>query len=189
MVLGVSSFDERCLGFDTAIHWVVEDGRKVSGTIVVTDAAGMVTEYSLVKLEPVFRRYDIVGRATTGWLALSPEGVEVFIKDSWRDGDAEYDTLKLVVGVNGAGQMLSYEAVEVTTSTLRANGSERWSTPKNFRERTSTRIVMESYGDSIASFQSQKQLLSAIRDAIAGMCIYSPMLFSSLTMYQRIVNL
>lgn len=188
VVLGVSSFDERTLGFDTAVQWAVEGGRKVSGTIVVTDIADVTTTYSLVELEPVFCRYEILGRATTGWRALSPEGVEVFVKDSWRDGDAEYDTLKLIVGVDGTGQMLSYEAVEVTTSALRANGSETWPKPKDFRERTSTRIVMESYGESIASFKSQKQLLSAIRDAIAGLYFYWPIISSNLTIYQRTVN-
>lgn len=171
IVLGVSSFDERVLGLDTTIQWVHVDGRKTGGTISVEDMNGSSTAYTLCRPDPVFRRYEMLGRGTTGWSALSPDGVEVFIKHSWRDDDPEHDILKRVAGVDGVAQMLSYESSEETTASLRANGFESWPAPKGFRNRTSTRIVMERYGESITSFKSQGQLLSALRDAIAGMSI------------------
>lgn len=38
-----------------AVPCIVGDGRKVGSTIFVNDVAGVVTNYSLVKPEPVFR--------------------------------------------------------------------------------------------------------------------------------------
>lgn len=169
LVLGLSSPDEAVLGLDTAVQWTIRDGRKVAGTIVVTNADGMQTPYKLCELEPVFRRYDIRGRGTTGWSAMDPEGRCVFIKDCWRtdDGFPEYEVLKETIGVQAAAQMRDFESREVTTMELRGHGARKWSSDA-FKNRISTRIVMDVYGESILFFKSQKQLVAAIRDAIAG---------------------
>lgn len=167
LVLGVSSFDERVLGMDTSVQWTHEHGRKVAGAISVTDADGVETKFALCDVEPVFRRYDLYGRGTNGWRAARSDGLQVFIKDSWREGEAEYTILERVKGVEGAAQMMCYEAAEETTAELRANGAEPIPCDA-LTDRTSTRIVMELYGRPITSFTSQTQLLAAVRDAIAG---------------------
>lgn len=50
---------------------------------------------------------------------------------------------------------------------LRGHGARKWSSDA-FKNRISTRIVMDVYGESILFFKSQKQLVAAIRDAIAA---------------------
>lgn len=167
LVLGVSSFDERVLGLDTSVQWTHENGRKVAGTVSVKDARGVAIAFSLCDVRPVFRRYDLYGRGTNGWRAVDPEGREVFIKDSWREGKAEYTILERAKGVEGVAQVVCYEAEEVTTADLRANGAEPVPCER-LTDLTSTRIAMDLYGDSIIHFQSQKQLFAAIRDAIVG---------------------
>lgn len=169
LVLGLSTYDEEALGLDTSVQWRTENGKKVSGTIAVTNDNDDTTVYELCEMQPVFRRFNIRGRGTTGWRAIGADGVEVFVKDNWRSDECapEYTILKHVAGVDGASQMLAYETSEVTTITLRANGCRGWSM-EGFKNRTSTRIVVEMYGQSILFFKSQRQLFSAVRDAIAG---------------------
>lgn len=175
VVLGLSSYDEAELGLDTGVQWTIEGGRKVGGSITVVDASGGQVTYSLCDVNPSFLRYDFHGRGTTGWRVRSPVGTELFIKDCWRpaSGSAEYDTLAHISGQQGVAQMLSFETRERTTADLRANGDNSW-TMEGFSNRVSTRLVMESCGKSIDCFESQKQLVSAMRDAIAGeYCLFS----------------
>lgn len=164
LVLLVSSFDEGTLGLDPSVRWTLASGRKVAGAISVTDAGGASNVFTLCDVQPVFRRYDLYGRGSTGWLASAPDGGQVFIKDSWREGPAEYIVLQHTLGVEGTAQMVCYEAAEVNTADFRETGAP----PEGFTNRTSTRIVLENHGQTILSFSTQSQLLAAIRDAIAG---------------------
>lgn len=186
LVLGLSSFDELTLGFDPAFRWVSEGGRKVGGAIDVLNHEGVHCSYTLLHVRPVFRRYDIRGRGTTGWSAVAPSGVKVFIKDAWRPEDhcPEYDILLHTRGVEGATQMLSYEVREVTTAALRGSGADGCKA-EGFRNRTSTRIVIEMQGQPISSFQSQRQLFAAIRDAISGGSPSRSTIFRSISRLSR----
>lgn len=169
LILGLSSFDENVVGLDTAVKWTVEGGRKVAGTIAVTDNSGKRTEYAMCDVEPSFRRWGLEGRGTTGWRVLSPQGVELFIKECWRPegGLAEHVVLAKTAEQDGTPRMVAFEAREESTASLRANGNESWSS-EPFTGRVFTRIVMEHCGKSVESFESQKHLVSAIRDAVAG---------------------
>lgn len=141
----------------------------MSGTVTVNGADGTRHRYTLCDVQPVFRRFDIRGRGTTGWSAVGDDGVRVFIKDSWRTNETgpEYAILQHATGVAGASEMLAFEAGEVTTAALRANGVDDWEM-EGFSNRTSTRVVVEMCGKSILHFKSQWQLFAAIRDAISG---------------------
>lgn len=169
LILGLSSYDERVLGFDPAVRWDIREGRKVSGAVTISAADGTQREFTLCDVHPVFRRYNIRGRGTTGWSAIGDDGVHVFIKDSWRPDETgpEYNVLKHTRDVDAAAHMIAYEAGQVTTADLRANGVGGWSM-EGFSNRTSTRVVVEMCGQSILHFKSQWQLFAAIRDAIAG---------------------
>lgn len=192
VVLGLSSFDEQVAGLDTAVQWTVEDGRKVSGAMTVTDAAGSLSTYTLCDVEPTFRRFDLHGRGTIGWRVKSSEGHEYFVKDCWgpAGGLAEHVVLAQAAGQGGLVQMVTFEGREESTAHLRANGDESWS-PEHFSNRFFSRVVMEHCGASICEFESQKQLIAAIRDAIAGepsrFIITSPTLISR-SAHQALVN-
>lgn len=105
-----------------------------------------------------------------GWRAMDQDGREVSIKDYWRleEGAVEYEVMKGALGVPGAAQLHNYEVREKTTAHIRANGCGDWSF-SNFKNRISTRIVLDSYGDPIVCFKSQTDVVAALRDAIAGM--------------------
>lgn len=100
---------------------------------------------------------------------MSPDGDPVFIKDGWRPDECapEYSVLEHTKGIDGATQLLAYEARELTTSAIRAQGAERWDM-EGFENRTSTRIVIAMCGKPVSFFKSQWQLFAAIRDAIAA---------------------
>ena len=112
-------------------------------------------------------RDDIRGRATTCWRVRDPDTLEeLVVKDSWRVDDlrGEYELLELVKDIPGVVHMVSYETGRGETKDFRCP-----STIGSFQNRVATRVTTKAYGRSIGYFTSVVQLLSAIRDAIAGM--------------------
>jgi hypothetical protein len=180
LVAGVSSADERILGFDGSIHWTITEGRKEKGTLKTRDATGEVKEYPI--LEEVSTPGDsICGRATTCWKVQDPQThEELIVKDSWipEDHPPEHELLELVKGILGVVQMVSFEVGRGETKDFRCPTT--WG---RYTNRVATRVVMKSHGKSIASFTSVLQLLCALRDAIAGACQLLPLPLPSAEMY------
>ncbi|KAJ2914980.1 hypothetical protein MD484_g5412, partial [Candolleomyces efflorescens] len=168
IVLGLSSPNEEDIGLDTSIQWRIEDGRKVTGTLKTRAGDSTEKVYRLVHMVPFFDRSHIYGRGTTCWVVSDPGSGELsFVKDTWRSesGVAEHVHLQEAVGLSGVAQMVSCEPERGQTSDFRsfAHGDTG-----DFRNRIATRIVMKCYDRSIVHFKSAKQLLGALRDAIAG---------------------
>ncbi|KAJ2914986.1 hypothetical protein MD484_g5414, partial [Candolleomyces efflorescens] len=148
LVLGISSPNEADIGLDTSIQWELQNGRKVSGTLSTRAADNTEKVYTLVHVAPFFSRSSIGGRGTTCWTVYdSASGEKMIVKDAWRSDRriAEDVHLQAAIGVSGVVQMVS-----------------------SFENRIDTRVVMKHYGRSIIHFTSAKQLLCALRDAIAG---------------------
>ncbi|KAJ2914983.1 hypothetical protein MD484_g5411, partial [Candolleomyces efflorescens] len=168
LILGLSSPNEADLGLDTSIQWKVENGRKIGGTLTTKNAEGQEKVYPLVNVDPFFSRSQIYGRATTCWAVSDPASGEILVvKDTWRLDDriAEYVHLQDAVGVPGVAQMISCEPDRGHIKDLRLSASGGPACPEN---RIETRIVMKYYAHSIVQFKSARQLLCALRDAIAG---------------------
>ena len=165
LVAGLCSPDERVLGFDTSIQWTIVDLKKTKGTLTTTDPNGDMKTYPILEQMRTPRR-DIRGRATTCWHVQDPDTLEELVaKDSWRVDDlrGEYEILELVRDIPGVVHMVSYETGRGETKDFRCP-----STSGDFQNRIATRVTMRAYGRSVEHFKSVVQLLSAIRDAIAG---------------------
>ncbi|RXW16529.1 hypothetical protein EST38_g9326 [Candolleomyces aberdarensis] len=182
LILGLSSLDEEDLGLDSSIQWQLNDeDRKVRGILTTTDDETKITKtYQLTDLKPLF--YSNCGfstRGTTCWALWDNEHErQLLAKDSWREEGTnipEFKNLKKARGLEGVAQMISYEAnhgetkdsgvTEYIPREERPNYPSDWSCPVN---QICSRIVMERYGWEVDHFESEKQLLCAVRDAIAG---------------------
>lgn len=172
LVLGVTSTDEDVLGFDQTIRWEIRDGKKISGTITVTDTSvvkeGRTTVYAMRNIAPVFRRSSVSGRGTTCWLVDQPGGRPLLVKEAWRTGTRmpEHEYLKAARGVRGVVQMILYEYLGRTTDWRPGT----YPGDPSVNNRSKLRIVMEAHGPSLDHYKSRSQLLSAVRDAIRGTC-------------------
>ncbi|KAJ2912851.1 hypothetical protein MD484_g7573, partial [Candolleomyces efflorescens] len=168
LLLGLSSPNESDIGLDSSIQWRTENGRKVGGTLTTRSSNNEEIVYPLLSVDPCFRRANICGRCTICWKISDPvTGEELLVKDSWRsDGRvSEFYHLKEALGEPGVVQMVSCVPERGQTKDLRGFQD---AVPPDFENRVETRIVMKFYGESIANFTSAKQLLCALRDAIAG---------------------
>ncbi|KAJ2932336.1 hypothetical protein H1R20_g4757, partial [Candolleomyces eurysporus] len=170
LILGLSSLDEEILGLDTSIRWRLDrEGRKATGTVTVVDERKISRKFKMVFVEPMFRKSSIYGTGTVVWVVEDSEsGEEVLVKDSWRgDGEewvSECENLKAARGLDGVVQMISCEEDRVQTKDF---GVFREDDPEcmNFIQ---SRMVMERYEHHLFAFSSERQLLCALRDAIAG---------------------
>jgi hypothetical protein len=135
--------------------------------------------YDLVSVHPLFKQHCLAGnRGTTCWTVRDPETKEeLIVKDCWREEGAppEFENLKKARNVAGVVQMISYEGHRRQTKDF---GVSRYF-PRKERKKSSmkiamaqnliqSRVVVEQYGRDLRYFESEKQLLCAIRDAIAG---------------------
>ncbi|KAJ2912010.1 hypothetical protein MD484_g8405, partial [Candolleomyces efflorescens] len=167
LIIGLSSPKESDLGLDSSIQWKIENGRKVGGTLTARGTNDAELIYPLLSVDPFFRRTDIRGRCTTCWRVSDPvNGEELLVKDSSRtfDGIPEVVHLQEALGIPGVVQMVTCDLDSGQTKELRGFTV----VPATFVNRVATRIVMKRCGDSIVRFASAKQLLCALRDAIAG---------------------
>ena len=183
LLLGMSSPDEADIGLDTSIRWVIEKGRKTSGTLTSWDQDNIEVVYPLLDVEPFFSRPVIRGRCTTCWRVSHPvSGEELLVKDSWKSDERtpEHVFLEMARDIPGVAQMVSYESDRGRTRDLRSFGIER---PVNFQDRVETRVIVKLYGQAIDKFSSAKELLGLIRDTIEGTAQTTQLtlLFSSLS--------
>lgn len=168
LILGLSSPDEFDIGLDSSIQWIIENGRKVGGTLTTRGADGIKVVYPLLNVVPFFFRGNIRGRSTICWSVRDPvTGEELVVKDTWKSKDhiSEHVFLRDAVGIAGVVQMVSYEHDRDETKNLRGFGD---CCPAGFQNRVETRVVTMAYGKSVKNFTSAMELLHALRDAIAG---------------------
>ncbi|KAJ2912839.1 hypothetical protein MD484_g7574, partial [Candolleomyces efflorescens] len=168
LVVGLNSLDHSVLGLDTSIKWKVDHGKKVSGTLTARGNDDTQIVYHLAKLKPIITSFDICGRGTQCWSVCDPvTGDKLIIKDCWKAEDRvfEYKHLKKTKGLQGIAQMLSFEKSRGTTQEFRAPDSL---SDQAFLNRIETRVLMNSYGESLESFKSPTELLYGLRDGIKG---------------------
>ncbi|KAJ2914083.1 hypothetical protein MD484_g6330, partial [Candolleomyces efflorescens] len=167
LILGLSSPNESDIGLDATIFWLIKNGRKIVGGISMRGADDNETLYQLSRLEPLFCRTNICGRSTTCWSVLDGDtGEELLVKSSWRSADrtSEHIYLRDAVGIPGVVQMVFCEPDRCQTLWYRG----RSLAPAGFQNRLETRVLIKHYGSPITGFTSPKQVLWALRDAIAG---------------------
>ncbi|KII94496.1 hypothetical protein PLICRDRAFT_169250 [Plicaturopsis crispa FD-325 SS-3] len=138
--------------------------------------------------EPFASRQTVRGRGAACWRVKYENKIYV-IKDCWRpDGrEKEWELLEIVRSEDGVGKIFAYdESADATISGIRPgadNAAKR--TPVNWAslcqhiprceecctvlsDRTFSRIVLESYGRPLEKFNTRKQLLCALYDAVNG---------------------
>ncbi|RXW14934.1 hypothetical protein EST38_g10926 [Candolleomyces aberdarensis] len=169
LILGLSSMDERTLGFDDTIQWTIgPDGQKVAGTLRTVGPDNTVVMYDLVMDRGPFTRTSLCGRGTTCWVVRKADGEELIVKDYWvaEDQPSEVVLLDEAKGLPGVCQMVSYEDNRAQTKDFM--GEPIALKDNTLKNRTKIRIIMKAYGPSIKKFSSVTQVLSALRDAIAA---------------------
>ncbi|RXW24566.1 hypothetical protein EST38_g1302 [Candolleomyces aberdarensis] len=170
LIIGLCSLDEQVLGLDTSVQWQVDaTGRKFNGTLTTVDddESKISKTYQLLKIDPVSKKSSIYGTGTLIWAVRDPEnGQEVLVKDSWREESwyPEFESLKAARNLDGLAQMISYEGTRAQTKDF----CKSYYPQGSCRNQIQSRIVLEKYGPHLFCFQSERQLLCAIRDAIAG---------------------
>ncbi|KAJ2914098.1 hypothetical protein MD484_g6311, partial [Candolleomyces efflorescens] len=170
LVVGLNSLDESVLGFDTSIKWVIEDGRKIGGTLTTWSPNDPETKmnYQLCDVNPIDRSHDIRGRGTRCWHVSDPEThTEYWVKDCWRAEDrvSEHIYHEEAMDCPGVAQMVAFEENRWETKSFRG---EDGIAHKDFHNRVAARIVTYCYGLCIRNFSCALELLRAMRDAIIG---------------------
>ena len=159
LVAGMSSPNEADIGLDTSIQWIIENGRKVSGTLTSRGMDGdndVEVVYPLLDVEPFFSQPIITGRCTTCWKVSHPvSGDELLVKDSWKleSWTSEHVFLELARGIPGVVQMIACEPGRGQTKDFRSFEDE---IPEGFQNRVETRVVVKLYGEPINKFSSAK---------------------------------
>jgi hypothetical protein len=170
LVLGLCSLQESDIGLDDSLKWKVVKGKKVSGTLKTRDENNVEIIYRLDDVEPTALFYEIRGRGVTSWRVVDPASGEILlVRDMWRSERRlpEDFYLERARGKAGLVQMISFEFNRGETAQLRKSGDSPHSSFRWYN-RIATRIVLDSHGRSIKHFKSPKELLCALRDAIAG---------------------
>lgn len=171
-ILNVSTCDEKELGFDTNISWVLKNGRKVSGHINVLDAESHRTSYPMRSIEPAIAHSDIQSRGLRIWKVSDPAtGKDLVIKDTWlSDGQAlETEYLLRVRGVEGLVQMVAHDVdTYPTTVEMRAQPITPWE-KQSRANKVRLRMVLEEYGGGVAQCRDERKLIATLRDAVAAL--------------------
>ncbi|KII94495.1 hypothetical protein PLICRDRAFT_169249 [Plicaturopsis crispa FD-325 SS-3] len=184
IVLALCLDDERELGYDTDVFW--EDGQRCIRTVSPVDG-GKRAMYRLQNHgQPLSPREApcILGRGAAvwkGWL----DGVLYIIKDSWFAPyeRAEWQTLSVLAGLDGVGQMLGSDCDPDFTISRQRPGNDvdvlspffECSHPKGcgsvcnvIQDYAFSRVVLEQYGPRLEEFDSVLQLMCAFYDAVEG---------------------
>ncbi|KAF6753514.1 hypothetical protein DFP72DRAFT_814162, partial [Ephemerocybe angulata] len=167
-----TSFDEETLGLDPGIRWEVRDGRKIGGTIDITDGLnGEVRAYRMAGgTDPVFTQSEIVGRGTRCWCVDGEGGEQLLIKDSWMPSTAavEEANLEAALGVPGVVQVVDIDRPRTPITTELFRGACEAVRGGKDPFRIKSRVVMEAYGNLVIYSESSRQMVAAFRDAISG---------------------
>ena len=183
LVLALSTTNERALGLDDSIQWTTApNGTKRAGSLKTVGRDNTVVAYDLVVGEGPITRSGLLGRGTTCWVVKNDRGEKFIVKDYWVSESRpsfECELLEEARGLQGVCQMVSFENNRAKTLDFRGDPSIF----ENgiFHNRTSVRIVMKAYGRSLENFTSMKQVLGALRDAIAGESSRQASIFQRIT--------
>lgn len=167
LIVGLSSPDEKKLGFDTSIQWKIHKGKKASGIIKMRDSNGHEIEYQMANVHPIAHTFGIRGRGTTCWAVRDPadETKELVIKDSWTSEGRipEHEHLAKAKDIRGIARLVAYEERGIDTKSL------RFESPSSaYFNRYAQRVVIERHGSEIQNFTSPLQALKAIRSAVVS---------------------
>lgn len=138
--------------------------------MTVDDESKISKTYQLLYIDPLTKKFSIYGTGSRTWAVRdSDNGQEVLVKDSWREESwyPEFEGLKAARNLDGLAQMISYEGARAQTKDF---GVAEYIPPevRPCENKIQSRLVLEKYGPHLFCFQSERQLLCAIRDAIAG---------------------
>lgn len=166
-ILGASSDCARYVGFDPSIFW--ENGERYIK--IIDNESKQPTIYRLAKSMPIFDDSAIRSRGTCCWLAQEDDE-QFIIKDAWRPmySAAEWRFMKDVEGLDGVGQMVSFQDDVARISTARGldEGNLSLDLKDVFTDRVLSRLLLVRYSGSIKQFKSRTHLLYAFRDALCG---------------------
>lgn len=163
-LLAAASPDVTVLGFDPTVKW-----RGEKRVIQTLDEQYTAIELDLSPFQPIDQFSGLVGHATAHW-AAHKDSKSYLIKDKWRLAGAEKEEefLEKARGLDGVAQLVSYEIGE-TVASLRYTPM-----PHFLEDRQFVRVTVTGpSGRSIEHFKSRIHLLSAFRDAVAGMIHYN----------------
>ncbi|KAI5890767.1 uncharacterized protein SCHCODRAFT_02508764 [Schizophyllum commune H4-8] len=138
-------------------------------------------EYEI--LERLFNSYPIRGRGTVCWRCRRPGSDEEYVvKSTWVNvncEESEVSFLEQAQGVDGIPTLVDHELVVDAQGKPRSTDLFRASLRRSSRQHELhgidvlrlQRLVMQPLARPLSDFSSKEELLSAIRDAVAGKCI------------------
>ncbi|KAF7343467.1 hypothetical protein MVEN_01779600 [Mycena venus] len=157
--------DPAVLGYDTSILEIADD-RYIGVEGVLYEIVG----------KPLFISDVIRGRGTICWRVRS-NGQYFVIKDTWADASrpqTEADILRMVQGVDGVPKVVQDIIVKVNgkegrTHTLRSHLPPKFDELNSqIERRVHRRLVLTPLGNSLSTFASRKELISAFIDAVTA---------------------
>ncbi|KAF7318164.1 hypothetical protein HMN09_00324600 [Mycena chlorophos] len=176
IVLALSSYDEKLVGYDTSVYWEkrAKKQRKMRFTPthilenneLVPNAEELVFD---LEAKPLFARRTIRSRGTVCWVAQYDER-EFVVKDYWRaDGrQSESEFLRQLIDVPGVAQLFTFvdDVDDVCTGRGVTQIINRDNQP--IANRFLMRVVIPLYGDTLEAASTALELLVAIRDIVHG---------------------
>ncbi|CAA7264864.1 unnamed protein product [Cyclocybe aegerita] len=166
IILGVCSLDDALVGFDTRVFYDSQGKRFITA---VDDDNKPIT-YALDEFEALFTRRSIKGRGTCCWSAQGRRH-HLLVKDSWHHPSRTPETifLEALVDLDGVVQMVAYESDGTKISEFPVfdwlSDEEK---EQNIRDRVFSRVVLRWSGRGLTKFESRMEILTTLRDAIAG---------------------
>lgn len=177
LVLGVSSKNDANVGLDPGFMWNEDKSQRFLKTVHIgQDNVEVANYYTILKKRPYSRHEGIVGNGTSCWLGRDLDGKLVIIKDTWipvHTGNRipEAQLLAWVEDMEGISQMRTpFCLIDSPTSKLRGLSSDiyRQGPNKRFEARQYSRMIFEYAGKPLSDITDPKEVLIAMRDAIAG---------------------
>ncbi|KAF5331334.1 hypothetical protein D9611_011836 [Ephemerocybe angulata] len=174
LVVGLSSVAEVELGLDDTIRWESRKGKKIHGSVIIYDEkADEYRQYKMRNIDPFWRRDALFGRATRMWDVVDGNKQRLLVKDAWiavKGTTPEHILLAKAANVIGVQQLVDYEdragtefgEIEFLRPAPEAGKKS------NFENMTFQRIVTVRYGEALHSFKTEREVLTALRDAIAA---------------------
>nr|GAT47199.1 predicted protein [Mycena chlorophos] len=179
IVLALSCYDEKLLGYDTSIYW--EHGQRKmrftpnhilshDGETLAPNSTELVFD---LEDKPLFARRTIRSRGTVCWVAVYNDGEterELIVKDYWRAADRKPESafLRKLVGVPGVAQLVTF--VDNIESVCGGRGVTQIvsSDGTPITNRFLMRVVIPLYGDTLEKAPTALELLYAVRDIVFG---------------------
>ncbi|KAJ3500315.1 hypothetical protein NMY22_g19295 [Coprinellus aureogranulatus] len=175
LVLNSASRDVCILGFDPCVKFEKANGKRVSGTMKVKHELEGQARYEL-EVKPMYIEANrgLIARATTCF-KLKKDEHEYVLKSTWRmleDHSKEFSKLEMAKGIQGVVQVAAGDEFSVTTDMLRGLSETKSAKSGESSQVGSAHrvlILMECTGPPIYRFDTRKQFVEALYDAIRGL--------------------